>query len=97
MKRWLQVTIPLTAVTLSGAWLALHFHGASAREMTLVERMKRAMLCKEASSCSEAYVTIESPAKGLRASVSRFAGNIQKFGKRRTVLPRYEGSEPRAG
>ena len=96
MKRWLQVTIPLTALTLSGAWLAFHFHGASAREMTLVERMKREMLCK-ASSFSEENVTIEGSAKRLRASMSRFAGSVQNFGKRRTVLPRYEDSEPRAG
>jgi len=42
-------------------------------------------------------ITIESPAKRLSASISRFASTAQKFGKDRTVLPRYEGSEAKAG
>ncbi|KAI4708510.1 hypothetical protein J4E89_006566 [Alternaria sp. Ai002NY15] len=111
LERWLQVTIPLTALTLFGAWSTYRFYSISARDLTVTERLKRTMLyaappSSEADSSAQMppndgsntpHVTIEGPAKRLSASISRFASTAQKFGKDRTVLPRYEGSEAKAG
>ncbi|KAI4941153.1 hypothetical protein J4E91_010944 [Alternaria rosae] len=111
LERWLQVTIPLTALTLFGAWSTYRFYSISARDLPFFERLKRAMLYSAPSSSeADSHVqmppndgpdtpnaTVEGPTKRLGASVSRFASNVQQFGKVRPVLPQYEGSEAKAG
>ncbi|KAI4699389.1 hypothetical protein J4E81_004413 [Alternaria sp. BMP 2799] len=111
LERWLQVTIPLTALTLFGAWSTYRFYSISARDLTFVERLKRAMLyaappSSEADSHEQMppnhgpnnpSATTKGPAKRLGASISRFASRAQKFEQIRPVLPQYEGSEAKTG
>jgi hypothetical protein len=109
LKRWLQVTIPLTALTLFGAWSTYRFYSVSARDVTFFERSKRAVLNTaplDAGSYVQAppdgspnthNVTDGSPAKRLGASISRFTSSVQQFGKSRAVLPQHEGSLAKSG
>lgn len=109
LKRWLQVTIPLTALTLFGAWLTFRFYSVSAKNSTFFERLKRAVLSTTPAEAGT-YVqmpsgdrpgttnaTNEGSVKRLGASISRFASGVHKFGNSRAVLPRYEGSGAKHG
>ncbi|CAN9426644.1 unnamed protein product [Alternaria alternata] len=53
LKRWLQVTIPLTALTLLGAWSTYRLYTASAQGITLAVRLKRSFInsCEDLSAC----------------------------------------------
>ncbi|KAB2100402.1 hypothetical protein AG0111_0g11465 [Alternaria gaisen] len=109
LERWLQVTIPLTALTLFGAWSTYRFYDVSARHLTFVPRLKHAVLHfapPDASSYLETQPgdlsgnqTIRNgdPVKRMRASVSRFTSRLQTFRNSRTVLPQFEGSPAKAG
>ncbi|CAN9275664.1 unnamed protein product [Alternaria alternata] len=44
LKRWLQVTIPLTALTLLGAWSTYRLYTASAQGVTLATRLRRSFI-----------------------------------------------------
>jgi hypothetical protein len=109
LKRWLQVTIPLTALTLFGAWSAYRFYSVSARDDTFFERSKRAVLSTTPSAAGSSVqappddgpnthnVTNKGPFKRLSASISRLTSSIQPFGKSGAVLPRYGGSPAKSG
>lgn len=49
LKRWLQVTIPLTALTLLGAWSTYRLYTASTQGVTLAVRLKRSFI----TSCDD--------------------------------------------
>ncbi|KAG9195927.1 hypothetical protein G6011_01048 [Alternaria panax] len=109
LQRWLQVTIPLTALTLFGAWSTYRFYDVSARHLAFIPRLKRAVLHlapSEASSHVQAQpedlsgnqnVTSEGSVKRLGASISRLTSRLQRSGKRPSALPRYQGDLAKSG
>ena len=109
LKRWLQVTIPLTALTLFGAWLTFRFYSVSTGNLTFVERLKRAVLDTTPTEAAS-YVqmppsdrsgttnaTNEGSVKRLGALISRFTSSIHQFGTSRPGLPRWERSGAKHG
>lgn len=109
LERWFQVTIPLTALTLFGAWSTYRFYDVSARHLTLIPRLKHAVLHlapPDTSSYLETQpsdlsgnqtVRNGSPVKRLRASVSRFTSRMQTLRNNGSVLPRFEGTSTKTG
>jgi hypothetical protein len=109
LKRWLQVTIPLTALTLFGAWSTYRFYDVTARQMTFVPRLKRALLHltpSEASSyvqtqhgdlSGNSNVTNKGRIKRLGVSISRFISNFRSSGKTGPTLPQHNGSPAKHG
>jgi len=109
LERWLQVTIPLTALTLFGAWSTYRFYDVTARQLPLVPRLKRAVLHLATSEASSYVQTLpgdlsdgqntanEGLVKRLRTSLSRFTSRLQRFQDNRPILPQFESSPVKSG
>ena len=109
LERWLQVTIPLTALTLFGAWSTYRFYDVTARQLPLVPRLKRAVLHLATSEASSYVQTLpgdlsdgqntanEGLVKRLRTSLSRFTSRLQRFQDNRPILPQSESSPVKSG
>ncbi|KAF1942092.1 hypothetical protein EJ02DRAFT_184411 [Clathrospora elynae] len=110
LKRWLQVTIPLTALTLFGAWSTYQIYGTSTGDLTLVERFKSTFSSlKSFETSSYAQMQPEDgPASDYTTkfgSVRRVAHSLSKLvpcsmrwpSTSRAVLPLHDSSQPKAG
>ncbi|EUC28208.1 hypothetical protein COCCADRAFT_109750 [Bipolaris zeicola 26-R-13] len=107
LERWLQVTIPLTFLTLLGAWSTYRFFNSTVEHFTFFERLKHIVpgltssaSVSLASGTAQGYSdanTRKDASKRLVSSTKRLARIIRWFRTDRATLPSYKPTAPKTG
>ncbi|KAJ6191814.1 hypothetical protein J3E72DRAFT_35523 [Bipolaris maydis] len=107
LERWLQVTIPLTFLTLFGAWSTYRFFNSTVEHFTFFERLKyiipgltSSTSVSLASGTSQGYSNTNAQkgiSKRLVSSTKRFARILRWFRSDRAILPFYKPTAPKTG